>query len=546
MLPDHRLALVLIGAFFAVNLIGLDHYPLVNGDEPWIAEPGYRFWAQGGFVSELHRGFYGVERHFLLHSPLFSILVGGVIYVFGPGLLQVRLVSLAMAAATAALTFALGRRLLSPRHGLLAVLLLISWRVGSGLPSYPTGIPLVDLGRLARYDIAVPVAGLTAFLLVLPVLNVMSPPEPSSSAAAGDTRHALPVTRLVLAGICLGLAVASHPTGLAWAAILCVSLVVARRPIVGATACLWMLAGMLTTLLPYLWFMYRGWDDLVNQQRYVGIRYHLLDPRFYLENVLREWRRYSQIGRGLLAAQPASWLISLGGLVGLWTLWRGAGRHDPRARVLRHALLVGAGLFALFVQPKPYHYVAALWPLLALTAAVGLVTLLRAPARFVRSATLALLIVTIADGAVAWIRLMQRSVATTSYRSLCDRLAAQIPKDSYLLALPHYWLGLASHVRGYRSLFGPMLFASPAFAAQHPPLGQLLADTEATVVLLDPPMLTFLRSAFDPTNRSHTFVNSARGLRDYLAREGERIVVVDDPSYGRFEIHYLRRRAASP
>ena len=258
-----------------------------------------------------------------------------------------------------------------------------------------------------------------------------------------------------------------------------------------------------------------------------------------------EWRRYSPIGHGLLAAQPAAWLIGVCGLAGLWALWRGQKRHDPGAPVLLHALLVGVGLFTVFVRPKLYHYVAALWPLLAVAAAVGLVTLLRSSAGLVRVTTCALLVVTMADGVVAWTRLLQRAVATTAYGAMCARLAAQIPKDSRLLALPHSWFGLASHVQDYRSLIATLVLAS-GFEGQDPPIGQMLTDTGATVVLLDPPMLAFLTDAMDPGNPRHIYVNKARGLRDYLARESERRVVVDDPSYGRFEIHYLRRQRPVP
>ena len=291
---DSCLALLLILAFVALNLIGLDRYPLVNQDEPWIAEPGYRFWTRGALVSELHRGLFGVERHFLLHAPLFSILAGGIITLFGPGLLQVRLVSLALATATAALTFALGTRLFSARHGLLAVLMLTTWRVASGLPSYPAGIPLVDLGRLARYDIAVPAAGMTAFLLVLPLLAPRAATGRPTSATHHDPAPAAatpipdPRVRLALAGVCLGLAVASHPTGLAWVAILCVTLLAAgRRAGGGVSACGWLLAGTTAALLPYLWFIYRGWDDFLHQQRLVSDRYNVFDLRFYVGNVLQ-------------------------------------------------------------------------------------------------------------------------------------------------------------------------------------------------------------------------------------------------------------------
>ena len=148
-IAEDWLAAAVIAGFFLVNLIGLDRVPFANADEAWIAEPGLRFWQHGAFVSQLHAGFFGTERHYLLHAPLFSLIAGWVIWIFGHGIVQVRLVSLAMAALTAAFTYRLGRTLLSPRHGLLAALLLTWCRTGPyQWEARQSGIVLVDFGRL--------------------------------------------------------------------------------------------------------------------------------------------------------------------------------------------------------------------------------------------------------------------------------------------------------------------------------------------------------------------------------------------------------------
>lgn len=516
----------------------LDRVPLVNDDEPWIAEPGFRFWERGAFVSELFRGFFGAEQHFLLHAPLFSIITGGVVSLFGPGLVQVRLVSLAMATATAGLTFLLGRRLLSSRHGLLAVLMLTTWHITPGVPYQPTGITLVDLGRLARYDIAVPVAGVAAFLLILPLADRAAP-----------TRW-----RFMLAGAIAGLGVMCHATGLAWVGILCVTVIAARGWSAGFAASGWIAAGTTVALLPWLVFMIDGWQDLRAQHGYLSHRYDLLHWRFYAGNVWREWRRYSLIVRGLQHMQPGAWLIVISGLTGVWALFRSAGvggsagpgaqghgRHDPRMHVLRTAVAVGVALFALGLNPKPYHYAAALWPLLALTAAVGLVTLLRAPARLIRLAAIVMVMAAVTEGAIAWGRIMWQASSTTAYDVLCDRLAAEIPRDSRVLALPPYWFCLAPRVDAYRALIVPVLIAQTRFRSNPEALNDALSTVDANVLVLDRAMLTFMEQAHDPANPAHQFGLTAKGLRNYLSRHSARHVVVEDPSYGRFEIHYLRR-----
>jgi 4-amino-4-deoxy-L-arabinose transferase-like glycosyltransferase len=544
-LTDERLAFLLIAAFALLNLVGLDRVPLVNDDEPWIAETGLRFWERGVFASEMFRGFFGAEEHFLLHAPLFCLVTGGAVSLFGHGLIQVRLVSLAMATATAALTFFLGRRLLSSRHGLLAVLMLTAWRLTPGLPSQRTGIALVDLGRLARYDIAVPVAGVAAFLLILPLAERVAPPR----------------WRLVLAGAIAGLGVMCHATGLAWIGILCVTVMAARGWSAGLAASGWIAAGTTVALLPWLVFMMHGWQDLLAQQAYIAHRYNLLDWRFYIENVWREWRRYGLIGRGLQHAQPGAWLIAISGLTGVWVLFRpavgersagpgassspqGPERHAPRVHVLRTALVVGVALFTIGLNPKPYHYIAALWPLLALTAAVGLASLLRAPARLIRLTAIVMVMAAVAEGAMAWGRIMRQAASTTSYNVLCERLAAEIPRGSRVLALPSYWFCLAPRVDAYRTLVVPLLVAQTRFRSDPQALDDALSAVDANVLVLDRAMLTFMEQALDPANPAHQYGLTAKGLRNYLARRSARHVVIEDASYGRFEIHYLSPSSA--
>lgn len=79
LIAEDWLAVAVIVGFFLVNLIGLDRVPFANADEAWIAEPGPRFWRTGAFVSQLHAGFFGTERHYLMHAPLFSIITGWMI-----------------------------------------------------------------------------------------------------------------------------------------------------------------------------------------------------------------------------------------------------------------------------------------------------------------------------------------------------------------------------------------------------------------------------------------------------------------------------------
>jgi hypothetical protein len=532
------LAAALIVGFFLVNLIGLDRVPFANADEAWIAEPGLRFWESGAFVSQLHAGFFGTERHYALHAPLFSLIVGWVVWIFGQGIVQVRLVSLAMAATTAACTYALGRSLLSARHGLLAVLLLTWCRTGPyQWEARQSGIVLVDFGRLARYDIAVPFFGMIGVLLILPWL-LRNGTAPRVRAAR---------LRFVLAGGCAGLAVASHPMGLICLATLaaaCLVRVRARgeRLTEAMAPVAWISLGVGLATLPYILFLYAGWHDVVaQQQQFHARRWTLGDPWFYAWNVLLEWRRYISVGRGLQFGIPGAWLLVLCSTAGAAALVFGDRRHELRLRVIRAALLTGFLLLTLGERDKFFFYLAALWPWIALAVAMGIVAAIQSSSRIVRIGAIVLLTLGCLDGVRAEVELARQAAARTPFAQVCQRLTAHLPRDARVLALPTWWFGISPHVRDYRSLTVPMFFLSLP-----DPTGSTFTDRlvaiDADVLLFDQAMIDYVRgprAAWAPGPGARN--PGAEELERFVATHSVRQVDVVDPSYGRFEIHYLRR-----
>jgi 4-amino-4-deoxy-L-arabinose transferase-like glycosyltransferase len=538
---EDGIAAALIAGFFLVNLIGLDRVPFANADEAWIAEPGLRFWEGGGFVSRLHAGFFGTERHFLLHAPLFSLITGWMVWIFGHGIVQVRIVSLTMAAFTAAFTYRLGRTLLSPRHGLIAVLLLTWCRTGPyQWEARQSGIVLVDFGRYARYDIAVPFFGLIGMMLILPWLL-----RNTADARMPMSRLHLRL-RLAIAGACAGMATASHPIGLISIATLIVSCLVAGRArgerLTAAIAPIaWMLLGASITMLPWFLHAYAGWEDLIGQMRFHGGRLTLDNPWFYASNLLTEWRRYISIGRGLQFGIPGAWLLVLCGTAGAAALVFGPRRHGVRPRLILAALLTGILLLAFFERDKFIHYFAAMWPWIALIAAIGFAMAVQSNWRIVRAATIALLVLGCLDGVRAEVALARKASERTSYAAIADRLAAQVPRDARVMGLPTWWFALEPHVRDYRSLTVPMFFLDI-----DDPTGRTFTERldaiDADVLLLDQAMIDYIHGpraawAKGPGTRNP----GAEELERFVAARGVRRVDLADPSYGRFEIYYLRR-----
>jgi 4-amino-4-deoxy-L-arabinose transferase-like glycosyltransferase len=539
-IAEDWLAAALIVGFFLVNLIGLDRVPFANADEAWIAEPGLRFWERGAFVSELHAGFFGTERHYLLHAPLFSLIAGWVIWIFGHGLVQVRLISLAMAALTAAFTYRLGRTLLSPRHGLLAVLILTWCRTGPyQWEARQSGIVLVDFGRYARYDVAVPFFGALGMLLILSWLLR----DASVDAAPGRAR--VPRLRLVLAGVCAGMATACHPMGLIWIAVLAVACLVAVRArgerVIDAIAPIaWMLLGAGLAMLPWILYAYAGWDDMIGQQRFVAHRWSLDDPWFYVWNVLMEWRRYISVGRGLQFGIPGAWLFVLCAVTGAAALVFGPRRHDVRLRVILAALLTGFLMLTLGDREKFFFYLAGLWPWIALTAAIGIMAAMQSTSRVIRIGALVLLALGCVDGVRAEVQLARTAAERTSYAVIADRLTANVPREARVLALPTWWFALDAHVRDYRSLTVPMFFLD-----LDDPTGRTFTERldaiDADVLLLDQAMIDYIHGPrANWAQGSGTRNPGAEELERFVETHSVRRIDLSDPSYGRFEIHYLR------
>jgi len=135
----------------------------------------------------------------------------------------------------------------------------------------------------------------------------------------------------------------------------------------------------------------------------------------------------------------------------------------------------------------------------------------------------------VADGALAW-ALVMREQSTATYAGLCERLAAAIPRDSHVLALSPYWFCLAPRVDAYRSLLVPFLIARTRLTPES--LDDAFEAADANIVVLDRPMLGLMAKPD----------LMGTGLHTYLARHSTRHIVVEDRSYGRFEIHYLLPR----
>ena len=449
------------------------------------------------------------------------------LHLFGLGLFQARLAPLILTTLTLALTHRLGVKLFSPWHGAVAVAILVGWRIAGPFAHLVSGIPLADVARIVRYDSAVPVFGLLALLVFTSAIRGKS----------GGWKSGHPISQPSLAylliGLLIGLATLSHLYGAFWLP----SLMLALFWLIGwrfVKPALIMGSGFGLALSPWLIFVMSGWSDFLRQNRNYADRFGLLDIRFYLINLLSETERYDPLLNGAKETLGAwLWLVT----VGLSLVWLGRQsirkkpatlphisftKLDPAnlvisARILIASLITLAGLFALLLTHKTFSYLTTLWPILAIVIAAGFCHAWKypAPRRWWRPILAGLFLLALSEGITTGWRMRRLAHQTTPYQRYTERIAEQVPPDSHLLGLQHYWLGLAETSAGYRSILVPIFWTTPKYVAQPVPFAKSAAAIPPNVVLLDQIMLDFLTNTAEPTEVGHPLHLE---IQDYLAK----------------------------
>ncbi len=493
MKPTRWLPYLLLIIFWAVSLHNLDRFPVVSQDEPWILSPGYKLFWHGVYGSDLFAGLYGMETHYMEFMPLMSIMLGGVARLIGVGVWPLRYAPVVLGMLTLALTFALGRRLVGSTVGLLAMTLMVFWQWRpTGGPVLGSGLPLLDVARIARYDILVPplvLSGLWAYL---------------HARHTGQARYAC------LSGLLAGLAGATHVYGLLWGGILLTiygydALIPSPSPTRGAArrfigfslslAVIWL--GLAVWPLLY-------WDDFLHQQNLNGQYFDLFNLAFYRDNFLREPQRY-----GLGWSEPGLWnrlgvwLLVIGiPLTLIWLGWQAMRQRDWRARLLLVPAVCIPVVSALLIQHKLFNYLISVVPMFALIVSWSGVRWFRTAQRPGRVVCLAALTLMVGQGTWAMIQMQQHAGQFRSPQKFLAELRQAVPPGQRILGTHDYWLALPD--RDYRSYAVPIYLSD----ANHNPVpltfGKALAQIAPEIVLLDSRMLTVLNTDGSPEKRARS------------------------------------------
>jgi 4-amino-4-deoxy-L-arabinose transferase-like glycosyltransferase len=360
-----------IAAFVAVSVWRLDTLPPVYEDEPWQASTAYKLASQAVFGSDVFAGWNGMEQHYYGFMPVHPLLMALVFKLFGEGLLQARLEAILAGTLTLGLTLVLARQLFSGWVGALAVWILLLVRWTGTTTIQVTGIPFVDLARIARYDAVVPVFALAA--LVVHTGGAVRQVWYAAARRGGRGPNGVDQPwRFGLAGLFAGLAGLTHVYGLFWVFVLALLLVWQRAQ---PRAFVWLLGGVLLPWVPYVAYVLSDLPEWHAQVSGYADRFGLLDPRFYVSNLLEEPRRYGPglgpPGLGWLA-RPGFWTLLVLVPASLIGLARRAIRHqDLPAQVILVPAVVLPLLYALLLRLKLVNYTLTFLPVLAIAAAWG-------------------------------------------------------------------------------------------------------------------------------------------------------------------------------
>lgn len=528
-------------AFLILSFGHLDRFPRVHEDEPYIAASAMQLANGGTHGNPLFTGFHGAEQHVFLYPPLLPLIQSFVFRITGPGVAAMRIPSVLAGLAVLILAGILAARVRGPGCGALTMVLLVVLAAAGGVNG-TSGIPLLDIARIARYDILVPVFGLSALLAF----------ERASSRSPDSA------WLWFVSGFFAGIATTAHLYGVFWLVALLAVLAVRRagrgsegragRAFPGVVR---MVAGFVLALLPLAITIVSNWTEFLAQQRVVAARYDLFDPRFYIDNIINEPFRYGPFfgfdaGWSRLVLRPGLWLTGAGVVIAL-VHWARSGLRERQGTgfAIGLVLLVNVVLFTLLIQVKTYNYLISVWPMVVILIAA------MATDRWERSRSgsqssssrklswhqivlTVVLVALIAEGVVRIVGWRTTAARTSHYSSYMERVATHVPAGSHVLGLQQYWLGL--HEFRFTSWLVPVWWNDARFTDAPIPFDAALERVAADVILVDQRMSDYFASLAEPDHPDHERWVAWQG---FVERHGMQIVAtVEDESYG--TMHVLR------
>jgi 4-amino-4-deoxy-L-arabinose transferase-like glycosyltransferase len=552
--PRVLIALTLVW-YFVATLPQIGDFPLVGQDEAWIAAPAAKLATQGVYGDDLFAGYYRMEQHAYNFPPLFPLSEALAFTLLGVGVWQARLVAVLFGAATLVLTYLLGVQLYGEAVGVLAAWLLVALRLA--LEPQASGVPMVDLARIARYDIAVPPLVLATLLCFLWAerAGARATEDGRSRSSLLAPRSSIP--RYLATGLLAGLAMLAHVYGgFVLAPIALILLWRYRSRVVRQPAPYLVAAGCSLALLP--WALYIAMDLAAYRGQMLPeqTRFRVWEPFFYLDSLLHEPSRYQRLlqldGATVLWPRVGIWLALIGlplsfGMLLKRTLSRMRSTTCAADRLLLLTLPTLALLLALLVNLKFYNYIVLLLPFLSLNLAFVITRCWQASGAWLwkqrsvaRLAMSGVLTLALLEGLLGIWQSLRNAATTSSYRDYTQRVAAVMPPGARVLALHQFWFGVYDRGYVYRSMALVFYLSDPRYYRPAPlPMDAALELVAPEYVLVDRAMAPELRMD-QPIGTIAD--DQRRRFRQYLAKHCARPVAqIDDSDYGDLTIYHLCR-----
>ena len=525
------LFITLIAFFLGISFWQLDRFPTIHLDETIILEPGYNLFRTGHFNAPMYTGLQGREVIYLEVMPVMSLLQGAMSRLIGIGAWQMRVIPVLSGAIILGLTFRIGGELskqglhnsrvsihstseLHSKNVVLAAILsgfwLLFWKWTPGHePFLESGIALVDVGRIARYDILVPVFGLGAYLAWLK-------------------------ERWFLSGVLVGLAGLSNVYGFFWLAAL-LALTAGDQVFFGRGDALRqagkILAGTFLAVLPWVVVILLNWPTFTAQFAQHGHRFQLFSPAFYWANLTHEVSRY-HLGFGEIAsfARLGFWLAVVGipvCLIGL--AWRVIREKDRMAFYLLVPVMLLPFLLAVLIGEKKFYYLLMVIPLFAILLGWGFAVWLGANRRWQWAAWLILICIGI-EGLVS-IGSMQKRGFDITPTEFFSELQQNLPSEGIVLGPQPYWLAFPEG--NYRSIHLPLLLANP-YQKNPLSLTTALEHISPAYILVHPDWQSWLATGWGPNGEetaaefwAYMEVNQAALIYSAVDYEGKEVQIYE-------------------
>ena len=552
MLNRHWPRLALAGAllwYATATLPYLADFPVVELAQIRIVEPAYFLATQGVYGNALLTGWYHAESAYHEYMPLYAWLVALAFKILGPSIWAARLVSVLGGGLTLWLTYQLGQQLDGAALGVLGAWVLCALKLAVpilseveriGFDPNTSGIPLLDLARVIRFDIWIPVWGLGACCLFL-----WAQARGSRWGYAG-------------VGVLTGLATLTHLYGVFFLMLFIGLLIWMEGPRVFYRWPLYLMLGAFAlTLLP--WGLYVSQDLYAYRGQMLpqAGRFDLLNPLFYLDNLVREpWRYLSWLGGSfrhpILLPRIGFWLTVVSVPVAARYLW-GQSRQAPTLRnyFALTTLPILALLLAVLINFKRYYYVLLVLPFLALYIAAAILAIWRAPGRRPLVTRIGLGLILAAawlEGGLGIAQNLQLASATTPYLEVADALVQHLPQQARLLLAEPFWLGFthftlsgsdrAGGAQGEsRSIHLAFLLSDKRYYADPPTVAQVIDAIHPDYVVAQNYFLDdYLRPGAPFQNP--TSVQQWSDLRDYLDEHCPNVTfTLNDKSYGSLSLY---------